>query len=408
MIMKYIFLCVVFVIIVFLISNKYNTENFEITLTPNGNKRIENILPLKDSDGNIDYLITIVDPDNIFPNHLYKVNNLKNIIYDNKYVPIKNGAIDSQSIIVDLNWHRDEEKDGLSLGKRLMCVGLKYNNNVPEYTIYIKETKQITSKWIEYKICRGTKCNSLNNKNIKSIIYDLEDNLLGVDWKENQIYQLYEYSNEDMLPIWKGPINYDKNVSIHKILFDIEKKMICIDTSGELHIKHDIDWRMSPWKPNNNKVKKNFKLYDIIYDYDGRLIGITDKYPYIMKHGNNFDIYTAIFMNYFNTKPVVDHILSFNDIVMFKTGIDSEKFDYLALSDKQKLKYNKNELLRKKMAMINLNHYLKLKRNILLKCKNFRNKFKNNTNNIQNMDSHIPLYHVINELITNLEPKYNN
>ena len=165
---------------------------------------------------------------------------------------------------------------------------------------------------------------------------------------------------------------------------------------------------MSPWKPNNNKVKKNFKLYDIIYDYDGRLIGITDKYPYIMKHGNNFDIYTAIFMNYFNTKPVVDHILSFNDIVMFKTGIDSEKFDYLALSDKQKLKYNKNELLRKKMAMINLNHYLKLKRNILLKCKNFRNKFKNNTNNIQNMDSHIPLYHVINELITNLEPKYNN
>ena len=57
--------------------------------------------------------------------------------------------VDSKTIIVDINWHRDEEKDGFSQGKRLMCVDSKYVKNIP---FYIKENKNITSKWTEYKI----------------------------------------------------------------------------------------------------------------------------------------------------------------------------------------------------------------------------------------------------------------
>ena len=54
-----------------------------------------------------------------------------------------------------------------------MCIGIKNileDNNRKEFTIYIKETDCIKSKWIEYK----PNNNSISNK-IFFIIYNLEN-----------------------------------------------------------------------------------------------------------------------------------------------------------------------------------------------------------------------------------------
>ena len=86
------------------------------------------------------------------------------------------------------------------------------------------------------------------------------------------------------------------------------------------------------------------------------------------------------FYNYMKkiSKDSISDFVSKNDIIMYKTGIDSNKFDYLALDDETILRNkDKPELQRKTVAMINLNHYLKIKRKLLQKCKNLRNSFSN-------------------------------
>ena len=401
--MKYILFIILCLIIYIFFLKRETFANPVNNIRLTNKSQVNNILPHKNEKGNMEYIVTILWNNDLYnPNHIYKITNLKNIgpeetiikqQHKNKYLPLKNGMIDEKTIIVDINWHRDEEKDGLSIGKKLMCVGLKYNNNEAEYTIYIKKTSDITSEWVVYELNN----NPLSNKRIKSIVYDLQDNLLGIDWKENQIYQLNEINSE-----WVGPISYDKNVKIHKIMFNVEKKMIAIDNYGKLHIKNDVNWRYSNWK-SNNKVSKN-KIFDMIYDFDGKFIFLV-KNKHILKQ-KNFDIFSLNFVdNFFDNNELTKPVLSFNDIVMYKTGIDSEKYDYLALSDKNKL--NNNELKRKTVAMINLNHYLKLKRKLLLKCKNIKNQFSSNKFNIKtDVKSHLPLYQTIDELINKLEQKY--
>lgn len=403
--MKYIFfitICLTIFVLYFVLNKKEQFTNNFNSINLKGNAKINNILPHKNENGNMEYIITVLSNNNKYnPNHLYNITNLKNIGPGliNNYTPIKNGMIDKNTVIVDINWHRDEINDGLSLGKRLMCVGLKNLNNVIEYTIYIKETPNIESKWIEYTVN-----NKKLEKRIKSIVYDLHDNLLGIDWKENQIYQLNETIEP---PEWVGPISFDNNIKIHKILFNVEKKMIAIDTLGKIHIKNDINWRYSNWKVNK-KVSK-IKILDMIYDFDGKFIFLVDdnsnnEKSYILKQ-KNYDIFSFNFDNFFKIKEISNPVLSLTDIIMYKTGIDTEKYDYLSIEGKTKL--SGSELKRKTVAMINLNHYLKLKRKLLLKCKNIRNQFSNTNFKLKSdIKTHMPLYQTIDELITKLEQKY--
>ena len=93
--------------------------------------------------------------------------------------------------------------------------------------------------------------------------------MLGVDYKENQIYQFDTEVNK-----WFGPINYDKNVNIHKLYFDTDKHLMCITTEGVLYRKENIDWKNSEWK---RVTSDNFKIYDAVHDTDGKLIALTKK-----------------------------------------------------------------------------------------------------------------------------------
>ena len=400
--MKYIFFIILFLaLVLFFYKKEHFTEVSNDSIILKDKSQITNILPYKNENGNMEHIITILfNNGTYFPNHIYKIYNLKTIndsSTSNQHTPLKNGMVDKNTIIVDLNWHRDEEKDGLSMGKRLMCVGLKYNNNVPEYTIYIKETIDIESMWVVYEICYSSSCNPIDNKRIKSIVYDLHDNLLGIDCKNNQIYQLYENNN----PKWVGPFSYDKDVKIHKIMFNLDKKMIAIDNYGKIHIKNDINWKYSNWKKNQTKdVSSRPIIFDMVYDFDGKYILLVDKKPFIFKQ-KNLNIFSLNFDDYFENKTLKKPILPLNDVIMYKTGIDSDKFDYLTLVDKNSL--SKHELMRKTITMINLNHNLKLKRKLLSKCNNMKSQFSNTYDLKKQKNSHKPLYQTIDDLITKLE-----
>ena len=382
------------------------------------NYRIQNIVPVAASNES-GFIITAINSHNFNPNHLYRIFSLKNMNDKDKpyYNPLKNGKIDDATIIVHLLWYHDELDSGYkSTGKKLMCVGLKHINKgvnaIPTYTIYIKETNNIESRWSVFKKQHPQKA-------IKSIIYDLQDNLLGIDYRDNQIYQLDEMSDK-----WNGPINYNKNVKIHKLLFSTEKLMIAIDIHGKIHKHSSVDWKNTPWiklneintSNNKNKMLSEYVFFDMVYDFDGKFIAfakntIKDTKTLVLKQY----VHESKFVDYFKDPRVhkvispQDKILSTNDIIMYKTGIDSDKFDYLSLDDEAKLgNTNPDEKRRKNIAMINLNHYLKIKRTLLQKCKNLRNSFSKQSLKKHDINSNISVYNTIENIIQDFDTKYDN
>ena len=420
-------LCFVVIIIVSFSIYK-NTEHFLDNTNLNlKTYKIKNIVPVADSK-DIGYILTAINSEQFNPNHLYKIFSLKNINDEKKPKPnpLNNGKIDDTTIIVHLLWYHDELTSGyISTGKRLMCVGLKHIRKgtelVPTYTIYIKENKNIESKWMVFK-------NQHPDRAIKSIIYDLQDNLLGIDYRDNQIYQYGDISNK-----WNGPINFNENVQIHKLLFSTEKLMIAIDIHGKIHKHASIDWKSTQWVKLDeiNKADKNsdknidktqiideFVFFDMVYDYDGKFIALakhdindTNNPMLILKQYVQESKFVDYLTNPSVNKEILpqDKILSKNDIIMYKTGIDSDKFDYLTLDDETKLgNINKQELQRKTVAMINLNHYLKIKRTLLQKCKNFRSSFSKKELKKHNINSNISIYNTIETIIQDLDKKYDN
>ena len=63
---------------------------------------------------------------------------------------------------------------------------------------------------------------------------------------------------------------------------------------------------------------------------------------------------------------------------------------------------------RKTVAMINLNHYLKIKRKLLQKCKNLRNSFSKTKLKKHDINSNISVYNTIESIISDLDKKYDN
>ena len=392
-------------LVFFLLSS--NKEPFLDNVITNPETVIENIIPLvrqtisENENTNQGYLITVVNtnPSKFNASHLYKIFTLRNLESSNNYMPLRNSKIDNQSIIVDLNWYHDElDNNDISTGKKLMCIALKRNNNMePEYTIYIKETSDITSKWVKF--------NDLYSKNIKSIIYDLRDNMIGIDYNENQIYQLDTTLNK-----WFGPVNYDKNVRIHKLFFDVTKHMMCISIDGNLYRKESIDWITSEWKQVTLQ-KPSLNIYDIVHDTDGKIIALVDSRSKQNKQDdpkNNIFLRKQIdhdsnFVNYFeHIKPIKleNKKLTNNDVFMLKTGIDTDKFDYLSLNSTN---MDKEEKKRKLITMVNLNHYLKFKRKLLNKCKHYRHSFSKEKQQPINISQNTPIINTIDTLIQKLD-----
>ena len=307
-------------------NNKTISEHFENATITKGIKlytdnkhidkpeyRITNLLPLIDEEG---YLATfslykeddteIIDyntnPKEFIRNNMLKTTNLKG----NIWTSMPKGAINENTIIHNLCWHRDElNSDGENI-KRLLCVGRKIKKSSTDdniYTIYIKKTEDINDEWIEYipdssKHSKSKKnINNtgipISNKMISFIIYDLNNTLLGINDTDNQIYSLDEKKS-----IWVGPINFSKNIKAKKILYDWDRKMLCLDTNNIIWKKKEIDWKISEWKKDDNYNIKYSDEYikqdinDLIHDTDGHLIAVVPKYGILKQRSNT---YTSLF-----------------------------------------------------------------------------------------------------------------
>ena len=371
--------------------NNFSTIEPTNTMIQLDTYRIQNILPYIKQD-KTSFIITAINNSNFNPNHLYKINTIKNINNDhNNYTPLYNGAIDDKTIIVSLLWFHDLiNPSKKSSGKNLMCVGLKYIEDKPVYTIYIKRTSSITSKWVEF-------VHQHPDKSIKFIIYDLNDNLLGIDYKDNQIYEFNT--------TWEGPINYRKDVKIHKLLFNIDRNMIAIDISGKIwkYVSHN--WKHSDiieyfYDDKNNDNIENYKILDLIYELDGCFIGLAKDSTDTRKHKTIIvkqSAYESKFVPYNSHNNKNKIFLTNTDQFILKTGIDIEVFDYISINKNSLKKMNLDEQHKYRILIVKLNNVLKYKRNIINKCKLLNRSDKHTK--ILNVNNNSPIYNEIETLI---------
>ena len=379
--------------------------------------KIETVLPLIDEVG---FLATFAEkPKGIKSCDLSTTNNLLKTtsLKGNTWESVCSGNIDDETLIHNLCWHKDELVDGKSF-KRLMCIGVKNitenNKNIKEFTIYIKDRECIKSKWVEYR----PQNHKIDNKMIFFIIYDLENKLLGLNYDDKQIYRLNEIDGK-----WLGPINFS-NIKLKRVLYDWDRKMLGLDENNVIWKKTDIKWEISEWgkeesfkihdQDEQNRIQSKFNITDLIHDKDGKLIAITNigmlkqlNNSYNSFFGKyNYIKYTEIdkqktekkqpFFNLYTTNIQNQYVMTDNDILMNKTGIDTDKYDYIKLSKSEQSDPKKINIANK------LNTLIKLKRKFVNVCKD-RKSVEISSN--QNMN----LYDNIDKLIESLDAKdYND
>ncbi len=361
--------------------------------------KLECILSLREEDG---FLASFKDTNNKAKNTLLKTTNLKG----NHWKSVCNGQLPNGDRIHQLFWYETQDKDQANKIK-LMCIGEKSN----KYTFYIKE-KDITSHWIPFKINNQT----INNKMISFIIYDLNKNkkLLGINSQNNQIYKLDVTKAE-----WIGPINFSDKPKIKRIIYDLDKKMLGLDINNTIWKKDNIYWETSEWKKiknnshnyisNQNKYETK-EILDLIHDTDGKLIAITK--PSFENNTSNLikqiDFsFNSLFSDYYdevetdtksnNSFNILDTmninnktLLTKSDIIMNKTGLDIETYDYIKKDNS--FSTNKKQLIDK------LNFLLQFKKKFVNKC-----KYNNNNTNFTHHNT--DTYDEISNLIKSIESK---
>jgi len=304
-----IMLLLYFIVVVFLLLQlyelyDYKNEHFQDNRIKNSNIQSLIISPFNDDDTtNNKYFGTyIVNKNNKNINnalYFYETVSLKSnswIKSRYKNMLLENGK---KIIITDITFDKS---------KKMIAIGIEYTNNKHKYNIYKKKTSDINSEWV--KLADDIK--------IKSLCYDNKTTkLLGVSSFDGQIY-----SNDDHKYLdWVGPINYD--IPMRKIMFNKEDNMIGIGLFDNfIYIKSGANWRIEAW--DKTKINKT-KVHDLLYDYDGCLLGTTTKG--IIKQINP-DL-SSDFINIKNHNKKFNNMLTIFEILKAKIGIelDDDIFD---------------------------------------------------------------------------------
>jgi hypothetical protein len=342
---------IIAILVLYYVKLSYQ-ENFDIddTLDMKG-KQIMNLLPLFNSNG---YLATYTTKNGQETNTLIYTNELKS---NNWKGPMKNGALNDRSIIVDLTYDIDQ---------RLMAVGMELINNEPSYTIYKKESNDLDSRWTPIKS---------NSKTIRSVSYDLKGNMIGISSFDGQIYK-------NQAGKWIGPINY--GTPMKKVYFDSDRIMMGIGlANNKIYKKMTIDWESTEW---NKKDLNHRRVMDIVHDNDGKLIATTNSGIEKQKH----NIYISTFVK-LSSAGQSGELLTKKEILTFKTGIDFE--EYTLLEDDSNLGKNLNNLLRFKKKALDV-------------CKNKKKAFsKVNAKQIIKQNENENIVNEIDSIITELKGK---
>jgi hypothetical protein len=371
-----IMLILYFIVVIFLLIQLYElygikNEHFKDTQSVSNNNIQSIILSPYDSDEETPkYFGTFIknnEGDDIHNSlNLYNTTDLKS---GNSWIkaPFKNMELDRNKKVIYTDISFDKSK-------RMIVIGLYYKNKKPVYNIYRKETEDPNSYW--EKIA--------DDINITSICHDIKENdkILGINSKDGQIY----YNNGDYVN-WIGPINYDGDVPLRKIMYDNDERMIGIHLYNNYIYKKDgPDWKNTVWKKSNNT-----RVRDLIYNGSQKFIATTNDGIQIQNSSSiasNFIHYTTI--------PVKDTEISVKDIFKSKLGFE---IDNKFIFDPQNYNFNPDDAKMQKDA----HEIYDFKKNVLEFCKK-RKYLKNKNNNTSNeMDEINIKHHELNELYKQIE-----
>ena len=298
MINKILLILLVIACLVFIVN--LNKKEFYRDFIPTKNRVLYNIIPTFDNQ----YLATFVPKNNESTDNIVITYSLESNEWRG---PINNASPDTDTYIIDLTYGKD---------KRLIGVGMTYDKvkNLPVYKIYIKQTEDVRSKWLNIE----------SNENIRSVTYDINGKTI-IGCRDDG--QLFIKKNDDLYDEWIGPINYDKPMK--KVQFDKDGKLIGIGLKDNLiYKKKEYDWRKSKW----NRQHKGFdKVYDIFHDYDGSLIATSPNGILKQEHSNFMSDFKPL-----NETEKKDTILSIAKILQYRTGLELLKDDI----EKDKLVYD--------------------------------------------------------------------
>lgn len=206
--------------------------------------------------------------------------------------PVKNGAVDANSVIVDLTYDSD---------RRLMCVAISLKDNNSRFKIFRKESADITSKWEEVP----------SDNQIRSLMFDTDNKLMGCG-DDGQIYK--KYTEDYTKPEWDGPINFD--IPMKKIFFDKDLYLLGIGLEdGKLYKKRGFFWSEENWDTDNTNDEA---IYDAFHALDGRLIATSHRG--ILKQ-KSADFMSPYYLLDEFPKDKTKKILNNNDVFMFRTGL---------------------------------------------------------------------------------------
>lgn len=330
-------------------TNKKEKEELPNPKTKTSRK-VYNILPLLNDTG---YIGTLYPKKGLTNSNIVYTRSLKSNIWKG---PINNSNPDNKTIMVDLTYGPE---------RKLYGIGMTLVKDNAMYDLYVKETKNIKSKWILQK----------SNENIMSIMFDIDNILIGCHAESGQIYKKKSSNiNSD----WYGPINYD--IPMRKITFDKDGYLLGIGfNDNKIYKKKGFFWMEEEWDTVN---VNNQEVYDLVYDTDGSLIATTKQGIMKQKTPN----YMSSFEEYKKIVNSDKKILSKSNILKLKTGLVLE--DENIIDENSDLGADLKEILKFKSQALNL-------------CKNKKNI--TSSKHMKNVNDKILLLNTQNDMIDKLE-----
>jgi hypothetical protein len=384
-----IMLILYFIVVIFLLIQLYelyslNNEHFYNDSNKVSSVNIQSImLSPYDNDEPLKYFGTFIknsDKDDINNSlYLYETYDLKSptwnrVKYDNMLLE-KNKKV----IITDISFDKS---------KRMIVIGLYYKNKKPVYNIYRRNGDFEKGQWDRIS----------TDINIRSICYDIrnDNKIIGISSYDGQIY----YNNGDYMN-WVGPIKYNGDVPLRKVMYTLETSnpddtiMIGIGLfDNYIYKKEGADWKNIDWE---TKPINNTKVRDLIYSKSGGLIATTSKGIMIQNAASISDPFISIDSN---TVHVKDADNTNSKIFKSKLGFDIDN----------KNLFEDDSLIQDDNIRKEAEDTYNFKKNLLDFCstrkflKNKTNVSNDFTDNVSNELDEINLKHQkINELYTQIE-----
>ena len=379
-----IMLLLYFIVVIFLLIQLYELysikkENFKDSESKINNKNINSIIlsPYEEDGDTQRWFGTFIkntDKDDLNNSlYLYETNSLTSGEWSRVSIMLleKNKKV----IITNLSFDKS---------KRMIAIGLYYINEKPVYNIYRKETQNLDSIWEKIS----------SDVDIRSICHDTNnpDKIIGVSSYDGQLY-----SNNGDYITWVGPLNYDGDIPLCKVIFSYDNNPLMIGIglfNNHIYQKEGSDWRTSKWKVKDNEGKgvvNSIKARDLIYINSGVLIATTKEGIKIQSGGDVSSNFIPIENNY-NTGEQLDNA----DIFKSKLGFAIDNNDLFDTSNLNTP--NKNTM----KPMINeAEKSYKFKKDVLDFCS--KRRFLNNKSKSTEMDEINLKQKQLNKLYTQIE-----